>query len=228
MAKKPEDSSRIIFDGKELNRRITLAVQSANTLTLAVQTLCLSALGHAIKHGDTRPATRLLQELPTTWPKTAMRAWFERNGPFAWERTDEVIDGKPVFAFSHVENDEVDMEEFNNDAETYLNNIISEDVEEGGKNDPVFIPKARENQAFSLDIAERVAGLLKQATNALKNEDKAKGVKHAELIPELERMLSKMNDKTEKAKAEAKANQVKSAVRSKAAQANKADADWPN
>lgn len=74
------------FDGKKIAKGIeTFAgiVQSAADLG---HKLAASCIAHAVKHGDSTLADRLVEACGETVRKNALRSWLMANGPFSWDK----------------------------------------------------------------------------------------------------------------------------------------------
>lgn len=81
--------------GIRMSKLITVEAFNAEIKTLArvmksanakVQSLAITAVGYSILHGDVRPATTLVEELPKGLRKDALVKWLEVNGCLAWSK----------------------------------------------------------------------------------------------------------------------------------------------
>ncbi|MEM5400841.1 hypothetical protein [Paraburkholderia unamae] len=79
------------LDAQGVSAVVKAAVKSAGATHQAIQRAAVQCIGHAIAHGDIRPANDLLNGLGKSVRKQGLVVFFETHGPFAFSTADKAL-----------------------------------------------------------------------------------------------------------------------------------------
>ena len=74
-----------LIESKKLKAMIVSINKQHTKLRDAIQIACLQCIGHAILHGDVRPATQLMESTNGAVRRQAIVNYLGEHGPFAWD-----------------------------------------------------------------------------------------------------------------------------------------------